>query len=118
MKIFSYVEKYDGEYFDTPHYAITIEAKEDDEELFQFCPEFSGKAEDWKEMLDACEEEDRDFYTSHDGDCHIHINKKHVQFLLSRHGNGYGGDLSISVPKKLCIDAFKNVYHTIINLEG
>lgn len=114
MQIFSHVEKYEGEFFDNPYYAITIYAKEGETELFEFCPEFSGDAKDWKEMIDACEEEDCDFYTSHDGDCHIHINRKNVQFLLSRHGSGYGGDLSISIPKKLCIDAFKNVYNKLL----
>jgi hypothetical protein len=112
MKIHSHIERhtYDGE----ESWIITIEAKVgDDDILFTFAPEYSGTAEDWKNLTIACEIEDMNSYLSDGGDCQISVNNKYVFFELSRHGDGYGGDVEIMVPKKLCIDAFKHIYETM-----
>ena len=114
MKISSYVEKYENdEDDDDTYYIISLEAKEGEDTLFHFRPEYSGTVEEWKEMILACEEEDRQFYFTHGGDCQIGVCGKFVTFELSRHGDGYGGESSIQIPKKLCIDAFKNIYVSI-----
>jgi hypothetical protein len=113
MKISSYVEKYENDKDDDDtYYIISLEAKEGEDTLFTFRPEYSGTVEEWKELILACEE-DWQFYFTHGGDCQIGVCGKFVTLELSRHGDGYGGESSIQIPKKLCIDAFKNIYVSI-----
>ena len=114
MKIYSYVEKYENDNdYEGDSYLISIEAKEGEDTLFDFRPEYAGTVDEWKELILACEEEGRQFYFTHGGDCQIGVCGKFVTFELSRHGDGYGGELSIQIPKKLCIDAFKNIHVSI-----
>jgi hypothetical protein len=111
MQIHSYAEKYTCD--DEDSWIVTIEAKVNNDVLFTFKPEYCGTAEDWNDLTIACEIEDMNNSLSDEGDCQISVNNKHVFFELSRHGNGYGGDVEIMVPKKLCIDAFKHIYQTM-----
>jgi hypothetical protein len=114
MKIESEIEKYIDIYdHEEQSWIITITAKEQDDILFTFKPEYSGDAEEWKDMLTACEIADMNYNSSHGGDCQISINNKHVFFELSRHGDGLGGEIEIMIPKKLCIDAFKHIWLTM-----
>jgi hypothetical protein len=109
MKIESDVEKFvdgDGE----ESWMITITAKEGDDILFTFRPEHPGRADEWGEMMTACQIEDMNNSLSSEGDCQISVNNKHAFFELSRHGDGYGGEVEIMIPKKLCVDAFRNIY--------
>jgi hypothetical protein len=113
MKIESYVDKYvsDGE----QGWTITITAKEGDDVIFTFKPEYPGTAGEWSEMITACEIDDMNNYLSPDGsNCQISVNHKYVYFELSSYGNGMGGDIEIMIPKKLCVDAFKRIYETMI----
>lgn len=112
--IIKYVSLYDPEDEDEEQWVITITAKEQDETIFTFKPEHAGTSDDWKDMLTACQIEDMNYYSSHEGDCQISVNNKHVFFELSRHGNGYGGEMEIMIPKKLCIDAFKHIWMTML----
>lgn len=114
MKIESYIEKYDDA--DDMSWMITITAKEGDDILFTFRPEYGGITDDWKDMMTACQIEDMNYSLHCEGDCQISVNNKHVFFELSRHGDGHGGDVEIMIPKKLCIDAFRNIYESMLLL--
>lgn len=112
MKISSYVDKHQDD--EESYFLIYIEAKEGEDTLFNFRPEYSGTVEEWKEIILACEEEEgRQFFFTHGGDCQIGVCGKYVMFELSRHGDGYGGEMNIQIPKKLCIDAFKHILNSI-----
>ena len=112
MKVESNVEvwSFNGE----NTFAIDLCAKVDDDSiLFTFRPENTGSVEDWEEMVKACEEEDREYDMPTEGNCSISVDKKYVSFSLSRHGDGYGGDSDVYLPKKICLDAFRHIFNCL-----
>jgi hypothetical protein len=115
MKILSDVTTY--EYDGEDVCRISITARQDDYELFEFNPENSGDCDDWKQMMIACEQDNSEYYSCDGGDCQITVGKKFASFEISRRGDGYGGVLSIQIPKKLCVDAFRNIYQTMESIK-
>lgn len=89
-------------------YNVNIKATVGDRELFIFHPENGGNSRIWKNRVAACEKEGAT-YNGGNGDCGIYIGETEVNFELASEGEG-GGEVTISVPKKLCLEAFKNIY--------
>ena len=88
----------------------------DGSSVFEFYPEYIGRPEDWKNLVEACENEDQEFvFCKQDEscDCLIAVLKQNVSFELVSSGRGTGGGVCVIIPKTLCIDAFRNIYDAI-----
>ena len=80
--------------------------------LFTFNPEDGSLKEDWRLLLDACENDGSyslDWAPSN-GECYISVHEKEVSFCVEKRGDGCGGELSITIPSTLCIEAFRTIY--------
>jgi hypothetical protein len=76
-------------------------------DVFEFHPEY---------LITACENEDQEYvFCKQDEkcDCLIAVLKQNVSFELVSSGGGSGGGLCVTIPKTLCIDAFRNIYDAI-----
>lgn len=82
--------------------------------VFSFHPDHSGKASDWKNLLEACEDIEKEEYFCKGPHCLIGVSKHDVSFEVMSSGDGAGGQLCLSLPKQMCVDAFRSIYHSII----
>jgi len=85
-------------------------------DVFEFHPEYIGRPEDWQNLIKACENQDQEYiFCKQDEkcDCLIAVIKQNVSFELVSSGGGTGGALCVTIPKTLCIDAFRNIYDAI-----
>lgn len=116
MKIIAEVIRYDD--FDEDETSKIIISGVDDNQrtIFSFEPEYAGTEEDWRYLSEACQTPDKYYSLNHDvgnGDCSIDVGKEEVTFVIARYGTGVGGLLSVSVEKKLCIEAFQQIYKSL-----
>lgn len=99
------------------HLEIEIKGvNSDGSDVFEFHPEYIGRPEDWLNLITACENEDQEYvFCKQDEkcDCLIAVLKQNVSFELVSSGGGSGGGLCVTIPKTLCIDAFRNIYDAI-----
>lgn len=106
------VSKYPDDPDDEESFIVDIEGlSESGHSVFSFQLGYSGTEEDWKSLVDACCGVGEYTLCHDDTDDIIHVFKDWVSFEI--HARYNIGHMSFTVPKTVCIDAFRCVYDTI-----
>lgn len=80
--------------------------------LFTFTPEDGSLKEDWRLLLDACENDGSYSldWAPWNGECYIRVDNKEVSFCIGVQADGCGGELLITIPVSFCLEAFRTIY--------